>query len=155
VRERAAVVSARGRRLFEKAALLRQGAASAATAGDAAAVAALQRDRQLVQRALTAVLRRVRASAARRRVRAAAVCERARRRFGLAVCLRLGGVLAACHVCDATRCGAQLEVYRAFSVKLEASLALQTEAAPAAPPTEADPATAPPAATAGPPPAQE
>jgi hypothetical protein len=68
VRERASATSARGRRLSEKATLLRAGAVRAAAEGDATAVALLQRDRRVVQRALTAVLRRVRA----RRAKAAA-----------------------------------------------------------------------------------
>ena len=57
VRERAQSAAARGRRLSEKAALLRQGEARAA---DAATLARLQRDRKVVLHGLSAVLRRVR-----------------------------------------------------------------------------------------------
>jgi hypothetical protein len=60
VRKRAADTASRGRRLAEKAVLLRDGAVTAASAGDAASAARLQRDRAVVQQALTAVLRRVR-----------------------------------------------------------------------------------------------
>ena len=59
VRERALSVAARGRRLSEKAALLRQGEARAA---DPATLARLQRDRKVVLHGLSAVLRRVRSA---------------------------------------------------------------------------------------------
>ena len=60
VRDRAQSVAARGRRLSEKATLLRQGEARAAAEGDAAMLARLQRDRKVVLYGLSAVLRRVR-----------------------------------------------------------------------------------------------
>ena len=61
VRARAQRTAARGRRLAEKATLLRQGEARAAAEGDAASVARLRRDRAVVLTGLAAVLRRVRA----------------------------------------------------------------------------------------------
>ena len=65
VRDRAQSVAARGRRLSEKAMLLRQGEARAAAEGDAAMLARLQRDRKVVLYGLSAVLRRVRCKLSR------------------------------------------------------------------------------------------
>ena len=65
VRSRAQSAAARGRRLSEKATLLRQGEARAASEGDAASVARLQRDRAVVLSGLAALLRRVRSPKSR------------------------------------------------------------------------------------------
>ncbi len=76
VRAAAEAASARGRRLLEKAEALHRGAAVAASRGDATEAAQLQRDRMLVQRAFSLLLRRVRAAVCACWLCVACVCSR-------------------------------------------------------------------------------
>ena len=111
VRSRAQSAAARGRRLSEKATLLRQGEARAAADGDAASVARLQRDRAVVLTGLAALLRRVRSPS-----------------------LRLASAILL------TRTPTQLDIYRQFASKVEEYLERVPEAMTAPDDVEAQPA---------------